>query len=77
MCEATTRELGIDAERVNVNGSGCSLGHPIAATGGCMVTTLVHGLGHRGGGIGVAHGRRRWHGICLGAGGRRALTLTS
>ncbi|BBY05798.1 thiolase family protein [Mycobacterium noviomagense] len=51
---AACREYGIDEDRVNVYGSGCSLGHPIAATGARMLTTLVHELGRRGGGVGVA-----------------------
>jgi acetyl-CoA C-acetyltransferase len=46
--------LGIDEETVNIHGSGCSLGHPIAASGARMITTLVHELRRRGGGIGVA-----------------------
>jgi acetyl-CoA C-acetyltransferase len=54
MCVASTRILGIDEEIVNVNGSGCSLGHPIAATGTRMIVTLIHELRRRGGGIGVA-----------------------
>lgn len=54
MCVATTAQLGIDPEKVNPNGSGCSLGHPIAMTGARMVTTLVYELQRRGGGIGVA-----------------------
>jgi len=54
MCVATTRILGIDPAIVNVSGSGCSLGHPIAATGARMVTTLVYELQRRGGGTGVA-----------------------
>jgi acetyl-CoA acetyltransferase family protein len=51
---AACREYGLDEDRVNVYGSGCSLGHPIAATGARMLTTLVHELARRGGGIGVA-----------------------
>lgn len=54
MCVATIKMLGIDADRVNVSGSGCSLGHPVAATGARMLVTLVHELRRRGGGIGVA-----------------------
>ena len=61
MCVATTRILGIDPEKVNTSGSGCSLGHPVAATGARMLTTLVHELRRRGGGIGVA-------GMCAGGG---------
>ena len=51
---AACREYGIDEEKVNFSGSGCSLGHPIAASGARMVTTLVYELRRRGGGIGVA-----------------------
>ncbi|OBF25858.1 acetyl-CoA acetyltransferase [Mycobacterium sp. ACS1612] len=51
---AACREYGIDEELVNFSGSGCSLGHPIAASGARMVTTLVYELQRRGGGVGVA-----------------------
>ncbi|MFD1813525.1 thiolase family protein [Rhodococcus gannanensis] len=51
---AACREHGIDEDRVNTSGSGCSLGHPIAASGARMVTTLLYELRRRGGGIGVA-----------------------
>jgi acetyl-CoA acetyltransferase family protein len=51
---AACRAFGLDEERVNVHGSGCSLGHPIAASGARMLTTLVHELRRRGGGIAVA-----------------------
>jgi acetyl-CoA C-acetyltransferase len=54
MCVATIKLLGIDPEKVNVSGSGCSLGHPVAATGARMLVTLVHELRRRGGGVGVA-----------------------
>jgi acetyl-CoA C-acetyltransferase len=51
---AAVREHGIDEEKVNFSGSGCSLGRPIAASGARMVTTLIYELQRRGGGIGVA-----------------------
>jgi acetyl-CoA C-acetyltransferase len=54
MCVATVKLLDIDPAIVNVSGSGCSLGHPVAATGARMLVTLVHELRRRGGGIGVA-----------------------
>ena len=54
MCVATIKLLDIDPDLVNVSGSGCSLGHPVAATGARMIVTLVHELRRRGGGIGVA-----------------------
>jgi acetyl-CoA acetyltransferase family protein len=57
---AACREFGLDEETVNISGSGCSLGHPVAATGARMVTTLANDLRRRGGGIGVA---------CMCAGG--------
>jgi acetyl-CoA C-acetyltransferase len=51
---AACKEFGLDEEKVNFSGSGCSLGHPIAASGARMVTTLIYELQRRGGGIGVA-----------------------
>ena len=54
MCVATIKLLDIDPSKVNPSGSGCSLGHPVAATGARMLVTLVHELRRRGGGIGVA-----------------------
>jgi acetyl-CoA C-acetyltransferase len=51
---AVCQLLGLDEEKVNVYGSGCSLGHPVAASGARMLTTLIHELRRRGGGIGLA-----------------------
>jgi acetyl-CoA C-acetyltransferase len=68
MCVATTRILGIDPAIVNVSGSGCSLGHPIAATGARMLTTLTNDLARRGGGIGVAS-------MCAGGGMGSAVVI--
>ena len=65
---ATTRELGLDEETVNVLGSGCSLGHPVAMTGTRMVLTLIHELRRRGGGTAVAA-------MCAGGGMGSALVL--
>ena len=61
MCVATTRLLGIPHEITNVSGSGCSLGHPVAATGSRMIVTLIHELRRRSGGYGVAS-------MCAGGG---------
>ena len=55
------RMLGIDEDRVNVNGGAVALGHPIGASGGRIIGTLVHELRRRGGGIGCAA-------ICSGGG---------
>ncbi|MFI1031697.1 hypothetical protein [Streptomyces sp. NPDC020951] len=51
---AATRELGLDPERANPFGRGCSLGHPIGTTGARMVVTLAHEPRRRGGGTAVA-----------------------
>ncbi|MEJ2186170.1 MAG: thiolase family protein [Gemmatimonadota bacterium] len=54
-------ELGLDAERVNVNGGAIALGHPLGCTGARLLTTLVHELRRRGGGIGLVT-------MCIGVG---------
>ena len=54
------RVLGIDEDKVNVNGGAVALGHPIGASGARILGALVHELRRRGGGIGVAA-------ICSGA----------
>jgi acetyl-CoA C-acetyltransferase len=59
-----------DHDRLNVNGSGISLGHPIGATGVRMVTTLLHELRRRGGGRGLAT-------MCIGGGQGLAATFDS
>jgi acetyl-CoA acetyltransferase family protein len=41
---AAVKTLGLDAEKVNVNGSGCSLGHPIGCTGARMIVTMLNEL---------------------------------
>jgi len=65
---AVTRELGIDESIVNVLGSGCSLGHPVAMTGARMLLTLIYELRRRGGGTAVAA-------MCAGGGMASALVL--
>src|SRR5206468_6516218 len=57
----STRMLGIDEERVNVNGGAVALGHPIGASGARILGSLVLELGRRGGGKGIAA-------ICSGGG---------
>jgi acetyl-CoA C-acetyltransferase len=65
---ATTRALGIDRDVCNVNGSGCSLGHPIAATGARMVVTMVHELRRRGASLGCVA-------MCAGGGMGAAMVV--
>jgi acetyl-CoA C-acetyltransferase len=49
-----TRMLGMDEERVNVNGGAIAVGHPIGASGGRVLMTLLYELRRRGGGYGAA-----------------------
>jgi len=48
------QELGVDPERVNVNGGSIAIGHPVGATGARILMTLIYELRRRGGGRGVA-----------------------
>jgi acetyl-CoA acetyltransferase family protein len=68
MAVASSRILGFPHDIVNVSGSGCSLGHPVACTGARMITTLVYELRRRGGGYGVAS-------MCAGGGMGSATVL--
>jgi 3-oxoadipyl-CoA thiolase len=54
-------ELGLDADRVNVNGGAIALGHPLGMSGARLVTMLVHELRRRGGRYGLAT-------MCIGVG---------
>ena len=62
------RMLGVDESKVNVNGGAIALGHPIGASGARILTTLVHELRRRGGGLGVAA-------ICSGGGQGDAMVI--
>jgi acetyl-CoA C-acetyltransferase len=64
----STQLLGADEERVNVNGGAVALGHPIGASGGRILGTLVHDLRRNGGGLGLAA-------ICSGGGQGDALLI--
>jgi acetyl-CoA C-acetyltransferase len=64
----STRMLGVDPDTVNVNGGAIALGHPIGASGGRIVGTLVHELRRDGGGLGLAA-------ICSGGGQGDALLI--
>ncbi|MFS8580950.1 MAG: acetyl-CoA C-acyltransferase, partial [Novibacillus thermophilus] len=44
---AVMREMGLDHNRVNVNGGAIALGHPIGATGAILMTKLIHALERR------------------------------
>jgi len=58
---AVSRELGFDPDKVNPNGSGISLGHPVGASGAIITTKLVHELQRTGGRYGLAT-------MCIGGG---------
>jgi 3-oxoadipyl-CoA thiolase len=58
---ACVRELGLDPARVNVDGGAIAMGHPLGASGGRLITTLVHGLRRTGGRYGLAS-------MCIGVG---------
>jgi acetyl-CoA C-acetyltransferase len=58
---ACEKLLGMKRERVNVNGSGIALGHPVGATGARITITLINELKRRGGGLGITT-------MCVGGG---------
>jgi acetyl-CoA C-acetyltransferase len=64
----STKMLGADEAVVNVNGGAVALGHPIGASGGRIVSTMVHELRRNGGGLGLAA-------ICSGGGQGDALLI--
>jgi acetyl-CoA C-acetyltransferase len=64
----STKLLGADEANVNVNGGAIALGHPIGASGGRIVGTMVHELRRNGGGLGLAA-------ICSGGGQGDALLI--
>ena len=64
----SVRQLGIDEDKVNVNGGAVALGHPIGASGARIIGALVHELRRRGGGTGAA-------GLCGGGGQGDALII--
>lgn len=68
MAVASTRILGLDPAIVNPYGSGCGLGHPIAATGARMVVSMIHELRRQGKSIGCVS-------MCAGGGMGSALIL--
>ncbi|MEC7743895.1 MAG: acetyl-CoA C-acyltransferase [Candidatus Thermoplasmatota archaeon] len=69
-CVACIKDLGIDPEKVNVNGGAVGLGHPLAATGTRLLLTLSLELRRRGGRYGVAT-------ACIGGGQGIAIVLES
>jgi acetyl-CoA C-acetyltransferase len=64
----SSRRLGVDPEKVNVNGGAVALGHPIGASGARIVLSLMLELKRRGGGLGLAA-------ICSGGGQGDAIVI--
>jgi acetyl-CoA C-acetyltransferase len=64
----SVRALGVDEDRVNVNGGAIAIGHPLGASGARILGALVHELRRRGGGLGCAA-------ICSGGGQGDAIIL--
>jgi acetyl-CoA C-acetyltransferase len=62
------RELGLDADKMNVNGGATALGHPIGASGARIMATLIAALQNRGLKKGVAS-------LCIGGGEATAVAL--
>jgi acetyl-CoA acetyltransferase len=67
---ACIQELGLDVDKVNVNGGAVGLGHPLAATGTRLVLTLAHELKRSGGRYGIAT-------ACIGGGQGIAVIVES
>ncbi len=67
---AVVRELGLDVDKLNVNGGAIALGHPLGATGTRLLITLLKELRRRGGGVGVAS-------ACIGGGQGIAMLVES
>jgi acetyl-CoA C-acetyltransferase len=65
---AAIQDLGLDPQRVNVNGGAVALGHPIGATGARIMTTLLHALRARGKKRGIAS-------LCIGGGEATAIAI--
>jgi len=67
-CCAVSKLWEMDQDKLNVNGGGVALGHPIGASGTRVLTSLLHALKHRGGKTGMAT-------LCLGGGNAVAMSV--
>ncbi len=68
MALANNLKLGLDNDKVNVNGGAVALGHPLGSSGSRIVVTLINVLKQNNSNIGVA-------GICNGGGGASAMVI--
>ena len=65
---AAMDEFKLDAEKVNINGGACALGHPVGSTGSRIILTLIHALKRTGGKKGIAA-------LCIGGGEATAVAI--
>jgi acetyl-CoA C-acetyltransferase len=65
---AAMRDLDIPADKININGGACALGHPIGATGARIIVTLLHALQTHGLKRGIAS-------LCIGGGEATAIAI--
>lgn len=65
---AAIDKYSLDAEKVNINGGACALGHPVGSTGSRIILTLIHALQRTGGKKGIAT-------LCIGGGEATAVAL--
>jgi acetyl-CoA C-acetyltransferase len=63
-----TRELGLDAEKVNIHGGACAQGHPIGSSGSRIIVSLMHSLQQQGKKRGIAA-------LCIGGGEANAVAI--
>ena len=61
-------EFKLDAEKVNIHGGACALGHPVGSTGSRIILTLIHALKRTGGKKGIAA-------LCIGGGEATAVAI--
>ena len=65
---AAIDKFSLDAEKVNINGGACALGHPVGSTGSRIILTLIHALKRTGGKKGIAA-------LCIGGGEATAVAI--
>jgi acetyl-CoA C-acetyltransferase len=65
---AAMKDMNLPADKVNVNGGACALGHPLGASGARIIVTLLHALKNRGLSKGLAS-------LCIGGGEATAIAV--
>jgi acetyl-CoA C-acetyltransferase len=65
---AAIDKYSLDAEKVNIHGGACALGHPVGSTGSRIILSLIHALKRTGGKKGIAA-------LCIGGGEATAVAI--